>query len=70
MNNVLYNGRHSMATEEIKTMTNSFPISKYSSATGWIFIKQFNGTYIDALFEAQRLQSEDDAFAYRIWDER
>lgn len=34
MNDVLPNGRYSMATEGILNMTNSFPISKYSFTMG------------------------------------
>ena len=47
-----------------------YPISKHSIETGWIFIKEFEGLYDDALQEASKLQYEDTGFTYRIWDER
>lgn len=51
-------------------MDKKYPISKYSMDTGWIFVKEFTGTYEEALLEASNLQYEDHGFTYRIWDER
>jgi hypothetical protein len=57
-------------SKELGKMNESYPISKYSEKTGWIFIKDFEGTYEEALQEASKLQYEDSSFIYRIWDER
>lgn len=32
-------------------MDKKYPISKYSMDTGWIFVKEFTGTYEEALFD-------------------
>ena len=44
-----------------------YPISKYEYGK-WTFIKEFNGSYEDALKESNRLQILDQDCSYRIWD--
>ena len=52
----------------------SYPISKYIGTYPngyWVFVKDVEGTYADALKEAKRLQETDlDKAKYSIWDDR
>jgi len=53
-----------------------FPISKYVGTFPkgeWVFVKDFSGSYKDALLEAIRLQNKDPKTGrkknhYRIWN--
>jgi hypothetical protein len=52
----------------------TYPISKYIGTYPngyWVFVKEFEGTYADALKEAKKLQETDvDKGKYSIWDDR
>jgi len=45
-----------------------FPISKQGKDKEWTFIKEVEGTYENAMLEAQKLQKKDKKYQYRIWD--
>jgi hypothetical protein len=48
-----------------------YPISKHSSETGWIFVKETEPcTPIDAFKEIRKLAIKDKKFQYRLWDNR
>ncbi len=47
-----------------------YPISKYSSLEGWIFVKTIECTYAEALCEASKLQEKDPDYQYRVYDDR
>ena len=52
----------------------TYPISKYIGTYPngyWVFVKDVEGTYADALKEAKKLQETDkDKGKYSIWDDR
>jgi hypothetical protein len=52
----------------------TYPISKYIGTYPngyWVFVKDVEGTYEEALKEAKKLQETDtDKAKYSIWDDR
>jgi hypothetical protein len=52
----------------------TYPISKYIGTYPngyWVFVKEFEGTYAEAINEAKKLQETDvDKGKYSIWDDR
>jgi len=50
---------------------NTYPISRYIGtfpSGSWEFVREFTGTYREALILAEALQKENGEYDYRIWD--
>lgn len=54
----------------MKTIIETFPISRIKNRK-WVFVKEFEGSYEQALQEAERLQNNNKTgWIFRIWDNR
>ena len=51
-------------------MNETYPISKHSQETGWIFIQDFSGTQDECYSAMKKMQESDPSFRYCIWDDR